>query len=825
VNMKNREKFVETAVSIWLLLSFVLLVVAFFSSQNFMHNLVLVLALVSTILAGILIAWQKYRTAILYNQRGAIAFGVLESSTSARMIAGEGGRSVYANALCRDLLRGAGCDVSLKGVFAFFSDADPGHEVLGRLATEAPYRRVPPVEMAVHRDGKTSWYLVSAVAVSGWDGHLNWRIQDITAAHEIEEVVRSEREKLVDMMDNAPVGFFSVGADGHFLFVNLTFAGWLGYEAQDMLARRMKLADVLVSLPPGGEPHDIVDGGGDHQIGDVGLRRGDGEIFSASITHTLVRDASGQMLRTRSVVRDLSAERRWKKALRQSELRFQRYFDDAPAGIAAIDLDETITECNRALARIWGRSVGEIVGQKVTSVFPDENMPELRRWLEEAGEDAFACAPMEIKVRKTPGDEAVVQLFAKKRILEDVERHSETILWAMDVTEQDRLENQVVQSQKMQAVGLLAGGIAHDFNNLLTAMIGFCDLLMLRHKPGDSSFADLMQIKQNANRAANLVRQLLAFSRQQTLQTRVLSVTDVLADFVHLLRRLIGEHIELAIEHGRDIGLVRCDPGQLEQVLINLVVNARDAMPENGGRITIRTFNLANEMTLLRNGEEIPSGRWVCLEVSDTGVGIPQENLVRIFEPFFTTKQQGAGTGLGLATVYGIVRQTGGYVTVHSEVDHGTFFTILLPEYSGPAELPVPLVSDGKALDLTGTGRILVVEDEDPVRAFTARALRSKGYEVHEAENGVCALDMVEGGLGHIDLLITDVVMPMMDGPTLIARLRQIQPDVRIICMTGYAEEKFRSHPDMGRGVVLLQKPFTLKGLAEKVKEVLSGKA
>ncbi len=819
MRVENREKIIESAVAAWLFVSFAFLVAAFFEGADLLQNLALALALASTIMAGVLIGWRKYRTAILYNQRGAIAFGVLESSTSARMIAGEGGRSVYANALCRDLLKGGGCEVSVKGVFAFFSDADPGHEILGRLAAEAPYRRVPPVELAVRRNGRTSWYLVSAVAVSGWDGHLNWRIQDITASHEIEEVVRSEREKLVDMMDNAPVGFFSVGADGRFLFVNLTFAGGLGYEA-----RRMSLADILVSQPAAGAPHDVVDGGGDHQIGDVGLRRSDGEIFSASITHTIVRDSAGQVLRTRSVVRDLSTERRWKRALRQSELRFQRYFDDAPAGIVAIDVDETITECNRALARIWGRSVTEIVGRNIAAVFPPENLEDLRSWLAEAGEDAFARAPMEIRVRKGAGDESVVQLFAKKRMLEDATGRSETILWVMDATAQNRLENQVVQSQKMQAVGQLAGGIAHDFNNLLTAMIGFCDLLMVRHKPGDPSFADLMQIKQNANRAANLVRQLLAFSRQQTLQTRVLSVTDVLADFVHLLRRLIGEHIELAIEHGRDLGLVRCDPGQLEQVLINLVVNARDAMPESGGRITIRTFNLANESPLLRGGEEIPPGRWVCLEVSDTGVGIPQENLVRIFEPFFTTKQQGAGTGLGLATVYGIVRQTGGFVTVRSEVGHGTFFTILLPEHSGPAEMAKPQVSDGKALDLTGSGRILVVEDEDPVRAFTARALRSKGYEVHEAENGLRAIEMVEGGLGHIDLLLTDVVMPLMDGPALIARLRKIQPDVRIICMTGYAEEKFRSHPDMGHGVVLLQKPFTLKGLAEKVKEVLAGK-
>ena len=319
------------------------------------------------------------------------------------------------------------------------------------------------------------------------------------------------------------------------------------------------------------------------------------------------------------------------------------------------------------------------------------------------------------------------------------------MLHFIDVTEQKNLEAQFAQSQKMQAVGQLAGGVAHDFNNLLTAMIGFCDLLLMRFKPGDPSFADIMQIKQNANRAANLVRQLLAFSRQQTLQPRILDITDVLVELSHLLRRLIGENIELKVVHGRDLGLAKVDQGQLEQVIINLAVNARDAMP-GGGTLTIRTANHTQTGSVRRGAETLPAGDYVVIEVVDTGIGIPKENLERIFEPFFSTKEIGSGTGLGLSTVYGIVKQTGGFIFVDSETGKGATFQIYLPRYqqsdiaaaarADPAEAPA-------VQDTTGTGTVMLVEDEDPVRIFGARALRNKGYTVIEARSGEAALELM----------------------------------------------------------------------------------
>jgi len=357
-------------------------------------------------------------------------------------------------------------------------------------------------------------------------------------------------------------------------------------------------------------------------------------------------------------------------------------------------------------------------------------------------------------------------------------------------------------------------------------MIGFCDLLLLRFRLGDPAFADIMQIKQNANRAANLVRQLLAFSRQQSLQPRILSITDVLAELSHLLRRLIGENIELKVVHGRDLGRVKVDQGQLEQVIINLAVNARDAMAA-GGTLTIRTANVAFDAPLRRGHELITPGAYVQIEVRDTGIGIPKENLERIFEPFFSTKEVGSGTGLGLSTVYGIVKQTGGFIFVESEPAQGAAFVILLPRLEGAAAEEAGAAvrtESGEAQagrDLTGAGTVLLVEDEDPVRLFSARALRNKGYKVVEARSGEAALDIITAGQERIDLLISDVVMPRMDGPSLIKEVRRLHPEMKVIFISGYAEDAFRNRLGNDSDIHFLPKPFSLKQLAGKVKEVM----
>lgn len=410
------------------------------------------------------------------------------------------------------------------------------------------------------------------------------------------------------------------------------------------------------------------------------------------------------------------------------------------------------------------------------------------------------------------------------------------IVYAVETTEQKALEAQMAQSQKMQAVGQLAGGIAHDFNNVLTAIIMASDLLLANHRPSDPSFPDIMNIKQNANRAASLVRQLLAFSRRQTLRPEVLNLVDVLADIRMLLSRLVGNDITLAVEHGRDLWPVRADIGQFEQVIVNLAVNARDAMPD-GGQLAIRTRNVSAEETAQYPYRELQPTDYVMVEVADTGSGIPPETLKKIFEPFFTTKEVGKGTGLGLSMVYGIVKQTGGFIFCDSEVNKGTTFRIFLPRHvispvAAPDEKSAQEeasngTEDGRdtARDLSGSARILLVEDEDAVRMGSVRALTSRGYEVHEASSGTEALEIFHALEGKVDIVVSDVVMPEMDGPTLLGELRKVQPDVKFIFVSGYAEDAFARNLPSDAKFGFLPKPFSLKQLATVVKEMLEGKA
>jgi len=493
--------------------------------------------------------------------------------------------------------------------------------------------------------------------------------------------------------------------------------------------------------------------------------------------------------------------------------------DVAPVGIAIAEPGGAILESNKTLAALLNVPIETMAGRPVDGLFAPASRAAVAQQLKALGGGADAPASIEARLM-SEGRERVVLLHFRALPPPEAGEPGAAALYFVDLTDQKNLEVQFAQSQKMQAVGQLAGGIAHDFNNLLTAMIGFCDLLLLRHKPGDPSFGDIMQIKQNANRAANLVRQLLAFSRQQTLQPRLLDITDVLAELTHLLRRLIGENIELDMVHGRDLGPIKVDQGQLEQVLINLAVNARDAMPE-GGKLTISTQAVDTTEPIRQGLDEMPPGRWIAISVKDTGIGIPKENLARIFEPFFSTKEIGSGTGLGLSTVYGIVRQTGGFVFVDSAPAQGATFSIYLPRHEGIAVAESEAAAERVVADLTGAGSILLVEDEDAVRSFSARALRNKGYHVWEASSGEAALELFGGEAAGADLLVSDVIMPSMDGPTLAKRLRQERPDLKVIFISGYTEDRFSRRLDLGSGVHFLPKPFSLKQLAGKVKEVM----
>jgi len=503
------------------------------------------------------------------------------------------------------------------------------------------------------------------------------------------------------------------------------------------------------------------------------------------------------------------------------------FIENSPIAIVKLDDRGNIIECNRAFHALTSDRLSGRLPLPFLDLIAPSKKSEAEPVLQHALQGQIPATSHSFELSPGGSGEVIVSVFFSRM-------DNYLILHLIDVTEQKNLELRFAHSQKMQAVGQLAGGVAHDFNNLLTAMIGFCDLLLMRHPAGDQSFADIMQIKQNANRAANLVRQLLAFSRRQTLQPKVLDLTDVLAELSNLVRRLIGENIELKMIHGRDIGHVRADQGQLEQVLINLAVNARDAMPD-GGTLTIRTSKSIIDRQhplsrdLIAPAEEdttIPDGEYVLVEVIDTGCGIAKPILQKIFEPFFSTKAVGSGTGLGLSTVYGIIKQTGGYVYVSSKEDEGTNFSLFFP--SVPAqEAATTAAAENEAAqhtagDLTGKGTILLVEDETPVRIFAARALRNKGYTVLEADCGETAIDLMQQHGHDVEVIVTDVIMPGMNGPTMIDKIILQHPNVKVIFISGYAEDVFVNNYGSERSFNFLAKPFTLKQLAGKIKEVVS---
>ncbi len=485
-----------------------------------------------------------------------------------------------------------------------------------------------------------------------------------------------------------------------------------------------------------------------------------------------------------------------------------------PFGLAMADRDGRVLFLNEAFSRAAGLKPGERPSYPGDLVVREDQAAvadAVRR---------FAVGPqmsgdIAVRMREQPDDPVALSLAGVRGLGE-----AAVLLSLKDNSEESKLKRQVAQATKMQAIGQLAGGVAHDFNNILTAIIGHCDLMLMRHTPGDSDYDDIQQIKSNSNRAAGLTRQLLAFSRQQTLRPQVLQLPDIVADVSTLLKRLLGENVKLEVSHGRNLGAVRADPGQLEQVIVNLAVNARDAMP-GGGTLNIQTYGVPSGKVRDMRQQILPITDYTALRVSDTGQGIPPEVLSKIFEPFFTTKEMGKGTGLGLSTVYGIVKQSGGYIFAESDPGRGASFVIYLPVYSGadaqPAETPK---TPARREEVWGTGTVLLVEDEDMVRAVAERALTRQGYKVLTANDGEQGLEVLAGP-ETIDLLISDVVMPNMDGPAMVARARHARPDLPVLFMSGYAEEQLRKSIDIAN-VAFLPKPFSVNQLAEAARDALA---
>ncbi len=495
-------------------------------------------------------------------------------------------------------------------------------------------------------------------------------------------------------------------------------------------------------------------------------------------------------------------------------------FRDAPMGVAFADAAGVISDANAALAKFFGVS-GQLVARNFSELAEARDRALVSSLIARAGSGETGLKPVELRMGKSgAGDERMAELFASPMPSSKGEA-GKAILYLVDVSEQKALETKFAQSQKMQAVGQLAGGVAHDFNNLLTVIIGNCEFLLMRHQAGDPSFKEINEVHQNALRAAALVSQLLAFSRKQTMQPKTLVLGDMIGELAQMLRRLVGEGITLNVERDSDLWTVHADEAQLSNAIINLVVNARDAMP-SGGTVAIKTINETIKQSSALGTAIMPPGDYVHIEVSDTGTGMSKEIQSKIFDPFFTTKPVGQGTGLGLATVYGIVKQSGGFITVDSEVGNGTSFHIYLPRLRVDAATALVEAAPVQARDVTGQDTILLVEDEEAVRSFAARALRMRGYNVLEASGGEEALEIVKSEAHTIHLIITDVVMPSMDGPTMVRHVKQLKPDLRVIFMSGYAEEAFRRNDQSSEDIHFLPKPFGLKQLAAKVKAVLS---
>ena len=498
-----------------------------------------------------------------------------------------------------------------------------------------------------------------------------------------------------------------------------------------------------------------------------------------------------------------------------SETLTQVDCDSLPIGLLTISREGIITMANSRARKLLNQD--DVQGGPLAAYFEGlgRSIPD---WIS----DAYAGRGLnksEFLQVSRDDREVFVQVYLSR--IED--RGTEKLIALLnDATELKSLEQQFVQSQKMQAIGQLAGGVAHDFNNLLTAISGHCDLMLLRHDKGGPDYPDLVQINQNANRAAGLVGQLLAFSRKQTLRPEVLDLRDTLSDLTHLLNRLVGETVKLQLKHDPLLPPIRADRRQIEQVIMNLVVNARDAMP-NGGNIVIETDKTLLDEPMVRNRASVPAGEYVLVQVIDEGIGISEDLIEKVFEPFTTTKRPGEGTGLGLSTVYGIVKQSGGFIFVNSEVNKGTVFQILFPVHSGPAvspvtEVPQPLKLPSKA----GEGVVLLVEDEAPVRAFASRALRLRGYTVIEADSAEAALEILEDKELAIDLFVSDVIMPGMDGPTWVRKAREARPDVSVVFVSGYAEDAFGGAAKDLESVTFLPKPFSLSALTETVSEALA---
>ena len=771
---------------------------------------------------------------------------VVDDAVDGLVVTDGDGRVLYANAAYLDLIDAADANDMRPVERVFIDDADASEAIYRLLKAASEGKRLQEEVRIAGAKGRPARWLRLRVRPLGDAKRMRrftvWSLSDVTRERDRQENVFQELQHAIDYLDHAPAGFFSVDAKGEVVYLNATLANWLDQDLAQVGSGGLKLGDLVAGDGAAllttlrGAPGEVKT-----EVLDLDLKTRSGRTLPVRLFHKLAFGADGAPGASRTLVLNRARDD-GTDPQRAAEIRFMRFFHHTPMAIATVDRDGGIVRTNPLFVRLFhdvlSGQTGEGRGRSISAVVAERDRAALEAAIAEAASGKSDIAPVDATLAG-PGER-----FGRFYVtaVEEQERDQEAaIVYTLETTAQRELENKVTQQQKMELVGQLAGGIAHDFNNVLSAIIMATDFLLNAHKPTDPSFQDIMQIKQNANRAASLVRHLLAFSRKQTLRPQVLDVGEILSDLTMLLRRLIGENVTLDVVHGRDLWPVKVDISQFEQVIVNLAVNARDAMPD-GGRLRLRTANVTAKDSERFRAKGMPAADYVLVEVSDTGTGIPDAIIDKIFDPFFSTKEVGKGTGLGLSTVYGIIKQTGGFIYVDSVLREGTTFRIFLPRHVASAEeaaaerageAEVSTVTDvlaaadqvkrAASADLTGQGTILLVEDEEGLRALNARGLASRGYTVLEAGNGLEAIDLLEKFDGQIDLVVSDVVMPEMDGPTLARELRSRNPDLKIIFVSGYAEDAFQKNlPDHGQ-YAFLPKPFTLKQLVAAVKETLAG--
>ena len=745
------------------------------------------------------------------------------------MIASRDGTAIYANATFERIVGQSSID-DLRSLEDLFAGEQQANAALYRL-TRAAERGVPlSEELRLKRSTEGARAArTMQISVRPFDAKLSsresgplvvWNIADVTGEREREEARIARIEAQLGYFDSAPLGLASVAADGVLRHVNSTLARWIGRTSHSLTERPITLADVVSGDGAELVARLSVRSQEEAATLDVDLVREDGRIVPVRLFAKILPAGKGMTI----AVLSLAEERATAFEGDASAARFARFFQSAPFGIATLGPDGRIASANAAFSRMvpdGAPDTGITALEALCRSAEPETKTAVEAGLKRVLSGRANVAPVEITVGAKK--DRISRVYMSPFVAAGG-THEAAILYVIDATEQKALEAKFAQSQKMEVVGKLAGGVAHDFNNMLTAILGFSDMLLTMHRPKDVAYKDIMNIKSSANRAAELVRKLLSLARQQTLQNEVVNLGEVLTDEFSLLKRYLGEKSELKISSEPDLWNVLTDKHEFVQALFNLTTNAKDAMVD-GGTLTIRARNIPERESQKLGHVGLSTGEYVSIKVQDTGHGMSPEVMSKVFEPFCTTKDVGKGTGLGLASVYGMVKQSGGFIYPESEEGKGTTFRIYLPRHHSDKEDEVVATKDKRkeprAADLTGTGRVLLVEDEEVVRNFAARALKRQGYKVLEASSGVEALEVMEKNKGKVDIVVSDVVMPEMDGPTLLKELRKTNPDLKIIFVSGYPNDAFKS--SLGdEEFAFLPKPFSLPQLAAKVKEELA---